>query len=829
VAAGTVGIATLSFAVGGSIGKLTLPLAALVTAAWIWIWARRAVPDRSVVVTAGVMTIAIAVVILGCAIGGAILDGTFDGRWFHREAIIQLSDGWNPLFGDLPPDRVADDGARTRINGYTKAPWILAASVLSLAGRMEWSTALSFALLVAAAATSFAAVLGLGAIGRSRAAAIAAVATCNPIALCQLANPLIDGQLGSLILIVVGSAVLIFRRASALPRAIMLMAVILAVNTKQSALPFLLLLVGGLVVSAVVIGRRFPGRRNLAVMAAAFVIGVVGVGFHPHITNLIRHQNWAYPYEQKNVTEAHPPLLVEIEIGRVPAFFKSAFTRSRHAKTIWSSGTVLATEARIKMPFEVSASELAEFRIQGVRIGGGGPLYGAMLLTAAITWVLLLWSSRDRALAAGLLVVVLGLSVLAFPYPWVFRLVPHAWLLPLIPAAAALTVARRPVAAGGWAVLAIAAVNLSAVCWVWTSAAIQHTDYLKCRMAALASVSPIDVDFGGFRAERLRLLEHGVRFTEVEDPQRSLGVFLGWSRPEVLVDDPQAPGATIAVRWAPVHGTLRYTVDVVEEAPAGPGGGALTVYSRSVQGTSTTVPRPTGRSFVSVAACNHLGCGLPVVAGPVEGSSAGRPSPLLGVPPPGGSVETPFLAAWFPASGAQSYRVVVEDAESGELVINATTVRTFLPVDLPPHRSWRIMITAVGADREVAGRVEEFRTASLPELTLIRPSADAALPKGPVTLEWTAVTGATAYEYLVMEPGGRQPAARGVTNGLAVEIELVAGDEPISYSAIVRACPAGAACRGGRDRGWGPWSTEAGTGAINFTVVPLDHGGEGEP
>jgi hypothetical protein len=101
-------------------------------------------------------------------------------------------------------------------------------------------------------------------------------------------------------------------------------------------------------------------------------------------------------------------------------------------------------------------------------------------------------------------------------------------------------------------------------------------------------------------------------------------------------------------------------------------------------------------------------------------------------------------------------------------------------------------------------------------------SVDAVLSEGPVTISWTGVPGATAHEYLVMEPGERRPTVRGVTTESSVQVELRVHGDSTHSSAIVRACPAGAACRGGRDRGWGPWSTEAGTGAVNFTVISPD-------
>jgi len=76
-----------------------------------------------------------------------------------------------------------------------------------------------------------------------------------------------------------------------------------------------------------------------------------------------------------------------------------------------------------------------------------------------------------------------------------------------------------------------------------------------------------------------------------------------------------------------------------------------------------------------------------------------------------------------------------------------------------------------------------------------------------------------------MMPGSRRAAARGVVTGLTARVTLPAVGGPTLYNAVVRACPEGAVCQGGRDPGWGQWSSEAGTGVTSFTVVPV----EGEP
>ena len=64
-----------------------------------------------------------------------------------------------------------------------------------------------------------------------------------------------------------------------------------------------------------------------------------------------------------------------------------------------------------------------------------------------------------------------------------------------------------------------------------------------------------------------------------------------------------------------------------------------------------------------------------------------------------------------------------------------------------------------------------------------------------------------------------------MTTGLFVQapLGLQGGTYPI-YSAVVRACPAGAMCVAGSDQGWGPWSHQGGPGVTNFGLncpVPI--------
>jgi len=105
--------------------------------------------------------------------------------------------------------------------------------------------------------------------------------------------------------------------------------------------------------------------------------------------------------------------------------------------------------------------------------------------------------------------------------------------------------------------------------------------------------------------------------------------------------------------------------------------------------------------------------------------------------------------------------------------------------------------------------------------TLVAPTYESTVSGGNILLAWSPVPGATLYEYYLARQGTSAPTGRGVNPGLFAQVPLFAfGGQPTVYSGIARACPAGATCVGGSDAGWGPWSNVAGTGGVNFTVLP---------
>lgn len=287
-------------------------------------------------------------------------------------------------------------------------------------------------------------------------------------------------------------------------------------------------------------------------------------------------------------------------------------------------------------------------------------------------------------------------------------------------------------------------------------------------------------------------------------------------------------GNSLTVDWTAVAGAEWYQVQVVQPAPAGPGGGALTVAARQVAGaTNVTLPVPAGQAYVFVAACNGDGCGPKNSAYSVV-PSQNPAAPQVGSPLNGSVVSGPsVIFTWtrIPGdTGNTVYRVYVQDVSRSRAALDVYTTQNFYAAMLKAEGGrYAVLVIAKPGPGEVAGPAVTFTVAGTSAVapTLTAPTNGSVMAGGNVLLGWTPVPGATLYEYLLTVQGQGTASSRGVTPGIFVQVPVAAvNGQPTLYSGIVRACPAGQTCASGSEAGWGPWSSAAGSGGIAFTVTP---------
>jgi hypothetical protein len=679
-----------------------LPVALIVTAAWVAWLARRAHGRRWPVVWLVVVGSTTALLAVSLLYSGRVFDDTWDSQWFHQEAIHQLAEGWNPVATPLTAERVPDIGARTRIDGYAKGAWIWGASLYRLTDRIERAKAFSLPLMVAAWAVTCALLLVATRLHVIWAVVMSFLTACNPVSVVQILNVQLDGPMGSLLIIMTASGVIWLLSRARLALITATAAAATASAVKITGPFFVVLLVAGFIAAAAIRGALWDSRRELLVAALAGAAAALVLTAGSYGTNWAHFGHPLYP-----VRGDAPVAIVTAPLdNRFETFVVATLSRSSVQRDDETAAELIRQRRELKIPFTWTKDELHAFSTPNTRIAGWGPLSGGLLILA--TLILVVGAVTDFRWTTRLILVGLpiAVSVVLLPVFWKARYVPHAWMLPMIVVVLAIEAGHsRALRALGWTMLGCVALNLALIAPVHVAWACRNTVDLKERLLQLTlRREPLEVSFDKFRAGRFRLSELGIPFTEVQDPLASLPVFLGriplplsgWS-----VTEAGGGMREVTVDWAPKDNVISYLVEVIAPPPAGPGGGALTVVRRYVERPPVTVPLPAGTSNVIVSRCNRIGCGTAAVTGPLDGGPSGPPKLVIGSPAPGEVLtEATAILTWLaPRSddGAPStFEVVLTDAETGEIQWERTTTDTWIRVDFSRDAAWRLSVTQVG-------------------------------------------------------------------------------------------------------------------------------------
>lgn len=396
-----------------------------------------------------------------------IYDLSTDGQLYHQQAIMLMSEGWNPLRNPASP---LSNWSTVWVDGYAKTHWVYAALLMDLGAGIQAGKSFTWMLAVAGAWLVYA-LLVERLDWRSRPAAlVAATVVANPVFATEWPTFLNDHTLACTL--VLALAALIWAagapaQARARRRAgwLLVIAFALLASVKASGVAY-----GGvfIVLAAPLLlwgcGIR-PALRIGVLAASGVAVGVLVLGFNPYVTNTVRHGHPFYPLAGEgklDIISNNAPAGVAEQLRLVKLFGSLA---ARSSSVI--GGPVQASTLAPKLPGAVSVAELKLFLTKNdVRIGGFGPWFSLALLLsiAGACWA---WRRRRRSAWQQALLLLptllLLLSALAFPEPWWARYVPQVWLIPLIVAAALITLGRSEGDAAqrriGWTVIAVAAVN----------------------------------------------------------------------------------------------------------------------------------------------------------------------------------------------------------------------------------------------------------------------------------------------------------------------------------------------------------------------------------
>jgi hypothetical protein len=510
-------VASLTFAAGGSLVGAHLPAGGAlgVGVAW-WATGQRLARPRW---RTWVALLATALLGGAAAVGvaGATYDFSHDGQTYHQSAILQLLRGWDPGWGaPLSPLESQHFGI---INSYAKGPWICAAALIALTGKIEQGKAFNLLLMAASFCLAWAALRGLLA-DAWRGTILALVLALNPVSVVQALSYYVDGQLGSLLLCMASLASLAV--GGHRPALVGLgAATLILVNVKLSGAAYGILWTAAMIAVGYVAARGRGARAAAGASALGLLLGVGLVGFNPYVTNLLRHGHPLHPVAGASA--------VDFMTTNMPADFQGRDRVARLVRSVFgeSANPLPPASSRLKVPFRVSRREILQFERADVRVGGFGPLFGGAILLAAGVLVLVLLVATPPVRLGLALPLVLVVSTLAHPHGWWARYAPQLWL---VPAAAVLLADRASrlnlsgrlsvlVRWTGTAVLLTLVADVALVAGGHFPGQVALNRRLETEMEQLRELvhrsGPVQAAFGGFEATGRRLSEVGIAFEEV--------------------------------------------------------------------------------------------------------------------------------------------------------------------------------------------------------------------------------------------------------------------------------------------------------------------------
>lgn len=430
-------------------------------------------------------------------------DLSYDGQAYHQEAIILLSNGWNPVY-DAPVSMPT--GNSIWVNHYAKGAEIAAATIYKATGLLEGGKAINLLTIAASALLSLSALLHLRPNQRVQAWVVAVLLALNPVSIYQAFSYYVDGLLASLLLCLIALGALLFARANRVLLISYTLTMILIMNIKFTAIAYAGLLTVGLLI-VLYMSEQFGLLKKLfRIGAIGGLAGVLLVGYNPYVTNTVRDGHPFYPLAGEEA--------IDVVKNFIPRNLEMMNRFEQAASSYFATTVGNSTEKRptqFKWPFTFTDRELQVYGEPDVAVSGFGPLFSGTLILSLLVLLLAFRKRTGLTLAAIGIILLLAASAFVNPAAWWARYVPQLWFVPLICVWLALSLqgGNRTVKAAGWTLAVLIAANALLVSGMYTKEQLAWNQELKGQLAELRNASqpiPAEFTYSWSNQERLRAL-----------------------------------------------------------------------------------------------------------------------------------------------------------------------------------------------------------------------------------------------------------------------------------------------------------------------------------
>jgi hypothetical protein len=475
---------------------------------------------------------------LSFEISKSFFDLSYDGQAYHQEALIQLIRGWNPVYHQLSSSEA--NNMDRWLNHYSKGVWFYESMIFQVTQNIEAAKLFHIWLMIAVFSITFSFLLRFKDLRLWLVFLISLLAAFNPVSIYQSLSFYLDGQLMSLIVILIVALGLIYMGGESIrfQYFLLFMTISILLNVKLTAGVYATILIVGYLALLWFIKKIELLHKVFTVSAGAFLLGFIIFGFSPYVTNTLSQGNPLYPALGTDRSDYTDPQFPANFTGKNPAFllFYSIFAKSDNVR----GPDKIAV---LKTPFTVSKDELMAFTDTNAKQGGFGPLFsGAILLTffifAAALLDLYLFRNkpirrddprdperfeidRKKHIGVGLFCSFMLLSTcLINPASSLARFIPQMWLLPIVAFFLAYYSKNQLIRIVGYAIIMALLLNNALIAFAYYKYNSEITGVYAQRLDKMAKESkenPIQFHFGHFRTSNVwRFDQLGIIFEIVE-------------------------------------------------------------------------------------------------------------------------------------------------------------------------------------------------------------------------------------------------------------------------------------------------------------------------
>lgn len=353
-------------------------------------------------------------------------DASWDGQWYHQDAIIKLINDWNPFTSKSNP-QLSISESDIWIHHYPHSSWIVKATILKFTNLIQSTKAVLGLLSVSCFLICFSFLRNDLRIKPLLSALISLSLVLNPVISYQLFSFMVDGESGVLIAIYL---ILILRNIFNPSKFIILqlfLVFIYAINIKFTTLIYLSIFNIAYFAWLMINDKK---NRLLAVklFSLLYFSSICLFGYTSYIRNTVEHGHPLYPIMGKDsygkIVANIPASANFINNDRFSNFLSSTFAYPEYSR--------YPDSTKFRIPF--TKVEYKNFIRTDIEISGFGARTSEIFIFTCMLLVILITSySSKKEVKLGLIIILaILISVFLNEQAYFARYVPQYWLVPII-------------------------------------------------------------------------------------------------------------------------------------------------------------------------------------------------------------------------------------------------------------------------------------------------------------------------------------------------------------------------------------------------------------